>query len=340
MPGESEEMQSRKWLVTANNPKEHGLTREIVREKLSGIKGKPYWCLAEEVGQKGTHHIHLFIARASAFKRSQIAALFPGAHIDRCNGTCIEIRDYVKKDGAKYNKDESGHYCYVDASGKKHEGTNFKDTFEEHGDVPIEQQGKSPVSELIVSLVKSGATNLEIIGAVPSAYEKVDKINRLRNSIKEEKFEDVFRKLEITYIFGKSGAGKTRYVMEKYGYTNCCRVTDYEHPFDAYNAQDVIIFEEFRSSLKHGDMLNYLDGYPLLLPARYYNRQACYTKVYIITNIPPDEQYIGVDSESRAAFFRRIGTVREYDANGYKEYAGVDDYIAAHKAAKKNPACP
>ncbi len=34
----------------------------------------------------------------------------------------------------------------------------------------------------------------------------------------------------------------------------------------ATKGQDVIVFEEFRSSLKIQDMLNYLDGYPCELP--------------------------------------------------------------------------
>ena len=75
-------------------------------------------------------------------------------------------------------------------------------------------------------------------------------------------------------------------------------------------------------------MLNYLDGYPLLLPCRYFNRQACYTKVFIITNIPPDEQYMNIDRESRQAFFRRIHKVVRYDAYGrIYEYLGVDAYL-------------
>ena len=80
--------------------------------------------------------------------------------------------------------------------------------------------------------------------------------------------------------------------MEKYGYQNVYRVTDYDHPFDSYKGQDVIVFEEFRSSLKIQDMLNYLDGYPCELPCRYNNKLACFTKVYIITNISFNQQYI------------------------------------------------
>ena len=149
---------------------------------------------------------------------------------------------------------------------------------------------------------------------------------------RDAQFKSCWRNLEVTYIFGKTGSGKTRSVMDKYGYENCYRVTDYKHPFDTYDGQDVIIFEEFRGGLKHGDILNSLDGYPLLLPCRYFNRQACYTQVFIITNIPPDDQYLNVDSESRKAFHRRIHRVVEYRDNGRAaEYESVQAYLDRHR---------
>ena len=203
--------------------------------------------------------------------------------------------------------------------------------------MPIEQQGKSRDADKIVELVKSGATNEEIVDAVASAYRDLEKVERVRSMYRDAQFKDSWRELEVTYIFGKTGSGKTRSVMDSYGYANVYRVTDYKHPFDTYDGQDVIIFEEFRGGLKHGDMLNYLDGYPLLLPCRYFNRQACYTKVFIITNIPPDAQYTSVDVETRKAFFRRISTVREYDDYGHVfDYAGVDAYLHRHDWANDN----
>ena len=36
---------------------------------------------------------------------------------------------------------------------------------------------------------------------------------------------------------------------------------------------------------KIDNMLKYLDGHPIELPSRYFNKTACYTRVYIITNI-------------------------------------------------------
>lgn len=147
---------------------------------------------------------------------------------------------------------------------------------------------------------------------------RIDKIERVRQTIIEEKYKNTFRQLEVTYIFGPTRTGKTRSIMEKYGYSNVFRVTDYDHPFDGYKGQDVIILEEFRSSLKIEDMLKYLDGYPLELPCRYANKIACFTKVYIITNIDLSEQYTNIQEEHPEtwdAFLHRIKTVIIYSKN-------------------------
>ena len=79
--------------------------------------------------------------------------------------------------------------------------------------------------------------------------------------------------------------------MDRYGDGNVYRVTNYKHPFDGYKGEPVILFDEFRSSLPLPDMLNYLDVYPLMLPSRYADRVACYTRVFIVSNIPLEEQY-------------------------------------------------
>ena len=329
-------VQSRKWMVTINNPLEHGFDHDSIEQIMSGVRGKSlYWCMCDEEGDEcETLHTHVFIFRKSAFTARQISNLFPKCHRDKCYGTTGENRAYVLKDGDKFNKASDGSYEYVDKTGKKHSGINHSDTFFEFGECPDEHQGKSSAAELIVDLIRDGFGNRQIVEMVPAAFKELDRIDRTRSMFRDADFASTWRNLEVTYIFGKSGAGKTRSVMDTFGYLNCYRVTDYKHPFDTYDGQSVIIFEEFRSGLKHGDMLNYLDGYPLLLPCRYFNRQACYTKVFIITNIPPDEQYRNIDSESQKAFFRRIHKVVVYTAHGVVEYPGVQAYIDRHRWTK------
>ena len=89
--------------------------------------------------------------------------------------------------------------------------------------------------------------------------------------------------------------------------------------FDAYHGQDVLVFEEFNSQIPIEAMLNYLDVYPLTLPARYNDRTACYTQVYITSNLPLHEQYISVRHnrpETWRAFLRRIHHVYAYLSDG------------------------
>ena len=96
--------------------------------------------------------------------------------------------------------------------------------------------------------------------------------------------------------------------MEKYGYENVFRVTDYHHPFDTYEGQDVIVFEEFNSSITIQDMLNYLDGYPVKLPARYTDKVASFTKVYITSNLQLTMQYPNVQEERLQNMARQTNT--------------------------------
>lgn len=89
--------------------------------------------------------------------------------------------------------------------------------------------------------------------------------------------------------------------------------------FDFYQSQSVLVFEEFRSQIPISDMLNYLDVYPLMLPARYFNRVACYETIYITSNLSLEEQYKSVQNSSPKtweAFLRRITDVWEFKENG------------------------
>ena len=315
--------QSRKWQLTINNPVEKGYNHEKVAVELQRFSGLLYYCLCDEIGSGGTYHTHVYFVLRTPTVHTVVNNRFPSevAHRETAHGTSQENRDYIRKDGVKYNKSETGQYKYTDSGGTLHEGINLTDTFEEWGEMPQERQGKSKDVERIYCMIKDGASNQEIVEAVPSGMMNIEKIDRTRSMLRDAEYANTWRELEVTYIYGATGTGKTRGVLETYGYGNCYRVTDYKHPFDAYDGQDVILFEEYRGQFKISDILNYLDGYPLQLPCRYFNRQACYTKVFIISNVPPENQYCGVFIESLKAFYRRINRVLRYDsANMVTEY--------------------
>ena len=213
-----------------------------------------------------------------------------------------ENRDYVSKSG-KWSEDEKS-------------DTSIPGTFEESGEPPEEPgQGARTDIAVIYQQIEDGLSNAEIMAANPDAAMHIGKMDKIRQDILEARYREQCRDLEVTYIFGPTATGKTRGVMEQHGYGSVYRVTDYNHPFDRYAQEPVLCLDEFRSSLLIGDMLDYLDGYPLALPARYANRQACYERVYIISNIDLREQYPNVQTNEPAtwkAFLRRIHHVIEY----------------------------
>lgn len=267
--------QSRKWHITINNPIDKGFSHDKIKETLGSFKSLIYYCMADEAGQ--THHTHVYIFCSSAVRFSTMKNKFPEAHLEIAKGTSEQNRDYIQKSG-KWENDT------------KH-GTIIPGTFEEYGEMPIERPGARNDLADLYDMIKSGASNYEIIEQAPEHLMHIDRIERARQIIKAEEFKDTFRNLEVTYIFGPTGMGKTRSVMEKYGYSNVYRVTDYTHPFDSYKGEDVILLDEYRGQFKPSMLLVLLDGYPCELPCRYANKQACYTKVYIISNEPFEKLY-------------------------------------------------
>jgi hypothetical protein len=263
--------------------------------------------MADEIGDDGTYHTHLYMACSSAVRFSTIKNKFNGGHFEMCRDTSQQNRDYIYKESKEKNKNKGE--------------THIKETREEYGEMPIERQGVRNDLADLYDMIKQGVSNIEIIEQCPQYMFNIEKIEKARQMIREEKYKRVRREIHTTYVYGETGVGKTRDLMDKYE-GDIYRVTDYEHPFDGYAGEDVLVFEEFRSNIKIGDMLNYLDRYALKLPARYFQRVACYTKVYIVTNIPIEEQYTNVQKDSYKtwqAFLRRIHTVREYKKDNVTE---------------------
>lgn len=310
--------QSRKWLLTINNPVEKGFSHEYIKVCLSSLKNLDYWCMCDEVGESQTYHTHLFIFRKNQIRFNTLKKLFPSAHIDYCLGTALQNREYIMKKGIN--------------EGTLKEKTNLSDTFEEFGVCPEEKQGARNDLEELYSMIKDGYSDFEILEANPNHMKRLDSIERTRQIILFKEFEEKFRELEVVYRYGKSGTGKSKSIIDRYGFKNVYRVTDNKHPFDSYAGQDVIVFEEFYSSnWRINDMLNFLDIYPLKLPCRYNNKQACYTKVYINSNIPLEKQYTTIQKEfadTWQAFLRRITCVQIFkNDDDIQEYNDINLYL-------------
>ena len=300
--------QSRKWLLTINNPQDHGMSHDEIIDRAQKFN-PDYMCMADEIGESGTYHTHLFLYSSSPMRFGTVKKRFPTAHIDRAHGTVQDNRAYIRKEGKWADTDKSE--------------TRVEGTFKEFGELPDEASEKSPKYAKLLQCVKEGMSNKEILAIDPSFAFHLEHIDKLRQDIRFEKYLTENRFIKVHYLWGDSGTGKTRSIFEKHPAEEICRITHYPArgnvQFDAYKGQSVLVFEEFHSEIPISMMLNLLDIYPLMLPARYHDRIACYLTVYITSNIPLEEQYKDIHKdklETWNAFLRRIHTVTEFRKDG------------------------
>ncbi len=313
----AQDTRSRKFLVTINNPAEHDFTHDKIKETLEKFKSITYWCMADEQGlEEKTPHTHLYIHFTNASRFSTIKKAFPPAHIDECRGTAQENYEYITKTGKHADTDK--------------EQTRIEGTFEEWGEMPVERQGLRTDLSILHELILDGKTNCEIYEVSAEFLRYHTLIEQVRQDHRYQEHRGKIRDMTVVYIWGKTGVGKTRSVLSFYDMCDIYRVTDYGHPFDAYKGEAVLVFDEFRSQLKISDMLNYLDIYPLTLPSRYANKQACYSTVYIVSNEPLRDQYKNIQLEQPAtwqAFLRRINQLFEFVDRGKMEPRDIQDHM-------------
>ncbi len=320
---QKKDTQSNKYLFTANNPLEKGYSHTAIFDILrTNFKTLKYCCMADEQGS--TFHTHAFVAFDSRVRFSMVQKYFPGVHIVSCKGTTTDNITYIKKSG-KWQDDI------------KH-GTHIEGSFVEYGTPPPDSKGRLSDMTELYQMISDGYTNAEILAVNQDYILQIDKIDKVRTTLLTEKYKGLFRTdQEVIYISGETGSGKTSGVLQEYGCENVYRVTDYDHPFDGYNCQPVLVFDEFRSSLRIKDMLNYCDIYPLELPARFSNKYACYNKVYIISNWSLEQQYKEIQTEDKktwAAFLRRIKKVMVYTKEKVTTYDSVEKYLKRNEEFK------
>lgn len=313
-----ENIQRQSYQMTINNPIDYGYTHDEIKKRLIvNFPTLKYFCMADEIGQNGTPHTHIYVYFTSRVRWSTVKKHFAESHIEPANGLPQSNVDYIKKTG-KWEQTAKSE-------------TSVKGTYEEWGEFP-KRKGKMQDMEELYQLIISGYTNAEIIASNPDYIREIDKLDKVRTMYMQDYYKNKRRlDLNVVYISGATGSGKTRGILDRHGDGAVYRVSDYQHPFDGYACQEVICFDEFRSQLKISDMLNYLDIYPIELPARYANKFACYNTVYIVSNWSLEQQYHEMQNEnpeSWKAFLRRINEVYVYNADKtIEKYDSVEKYL-------------
>lgn len=328
--------QSRKFLGTLNNPTEWCYDQDKVIRLLSELAGCRYIAIAEEIGaQEHTPHLHIFVVYKNPKALSTMINTVPKVHWDVCRGTIEQNRNYVFKQG-KWADSEKG-------------TTALPETQREWGEIPTEckefPSKKSDVMDAINEMIEEGLCPSEIMAKHAGYCEYADTIRRAYILHKAADVPPV-RNVRVHYVVGASGSGKTytyKRLCDRFGDCDVYLVTDYANDmtaaFDRYQAENVIVLDEFRGNVRFSTFLNLTDKYRCDIHARYVSTMALYSEVYITSVYPPEKLYENLVEtatqgiEPRQQLYRRIADITYCEVrNGryfrftkpMSEYAGYE----------------
>lgn len=282
-------VRSRAWMMTLYSNDDKSWDESSIDEVMQAHNWS--WCGQLESGHE-THHEHfqLYLEAVNAVYGSAVSKAFNDAHVEHRLGTRVEAFEYCIKDDTRVD----GPYFHgIDAAS-----------------VAAGGQGKRNDLEAVRDLVKDGMTYSDLLlngdGSVLRVLAAHGQYVRDLISAYQSELGSQQRDIRVSYVYGAPGVGKTSTVLDMY--PDAYRVKSYEHSFDSYEGQSTLILDEFTGQIDFHELMNMLDRYPYECEARYYNRWALWTRVIIISNLPPKQYalYPTVDSEKWPGFTRRI----------------------------------
>lgn len=287
--------QSRRWILTlpfADYP------QETVEEAL-----RPYAYVGQlEAGGKTAYkHWQVYIQNKGAIRFSTLKRRFPKGHFEIARGTPAECVAYVSKPETAL-------------------GVRI-----ENGEIDVEDNLRGQLSTLSKAremIVEEGKSRFDVYQELGTGFTNARALREMEALAlykkRQELVEQGGQEREVIVLCGPPGSGKTRWVYENFA-GELYSVGGYQHPFDEYAGERVLVLDEFNGQLEFELLLKLLDRYPVHLPARYQNKFALYDTVVIISNLRLDQMYRDVQAYAPLqwdALMRRVSRYQWLDFDG------------------------
>lgn len=236
-----------------------------------------YRVLGKEVSASGTPHIQGWLVFKRTYRRRQLKdTINARAHWEI--GKAVDGENYCLKGG-------------------DFELTNNRN------------QGKRSDLDAVWDTIKTGARINEIIEKHPSAYIKYP--NGIQKVVlamaKPRAFEP-----EITVYWGKTGVGKTRWVIDNE--PDLYKVNHGGHWWDGYNNNEAVLLDDYRGDwMKLHELLTLIDRYPINVEVKGAYVTFNSKRIYFTSDRDPKDWYPSASAEEYSQLERRIKAIIEVE---------------------------
>ena len=241
---------------------------EKAQEYFESLESFKYCIFQLEKGEEEeTEHFQGFIIFNGGKRFRTIKSFLPIAHLEKAKGSNVQCREYCSKTDTRIEGPfEFGKFA------EERERTDIKE---------------------FVELVKAGSTRQELARLHPQLYLK--ELNKI-NNLYADNYEDysyMCRDIDVTFIYGSAGAGKSTYVRKQVGDPRTLfGVNTYDNSmFTNYRFQDNLLLDEFTDKLDPQHFNRMLDIWPYEMRGLGVLRFAAFHHVYIVSNYSWKELY-------------------------------------------------
>jgi len=264
-------------------------------EEVEAIKkiDATYHVIGFEKGESGTPHLQGYIHFKNPRSFKAVHNELCKAHIEPTKGTPEQASEYSKKDGEYW----------------------------EQGECP--KQGKRTDVEVVREEINNG-NGMRGVVRIATNLQQI----KLAEAIL--KYEEPQRnwKPHVTWCFGKTATGKSKYAHEVFSGLDFFRKTSNQGKWwDGYDAHQNVIIDDIDSkTMPYKCLLDLLDRYACVIECKGGTRQFLAKNIIVTTSRYPGDMFRGEDQMGKE-LLRRLDRILEFKAiNDIKEY-DMTEYV-------------
>lgn len=249
---------------------------EEIKEYLLGFEPNYFYSCIEE-NKRGSLHMHIYVQFTRCVRLSTKKT--HGAHIELCKGTPQENKNYIDKIKRAYN-------------------TN--NIIDEMGAIRL----RGIRSNLAISLMEKELEEVET-----KEFKTWKEVKTIKSFTKKDVYKP---NIEVIYIYGESGAGKSKKVFEMLGEDESFDKVKFTNGFWIGVNQLIPVrtcwYDDFRDSqMPAVEFINFIDYYKNQMNIKYcpsWLNQ--YERIFITSIQSPYEIYRNLPEEAREQWLRRL----------------------------------